>query len=202
MSRERIDNGLLDPSLGDGDEVLFNREIPLEVRAAESAESKVLIVRFKLIGMGDDHRLEQMRIEMSSDTDVFFFFKASFTATDFAELRKAQQLTISFEEFPGMLIDILTQNVAKEDTFQVVFTQDSETHGTLDFCQILKFKRVDIFSLEFVPASQNEIREQIQYRYDMLKSDLKSARAELSDLCSMLKINNPSTLKLMRRTRT
>ena len=168
-----IDEGLVDPSLRDGGEILFNKEIPLEVRSCEASESELLLVRFKIIAIGQDGQLAQVRLEISSDADVFFMLESQYTAEDFSKLQQAQQLTIPFEDFPKTLIELVVQNASDPDEFQLVFTRDSETHGVLDFKQQLKFKSVDIFSLEFVPSSDEYVNDQIQYRFNVLRDELK-----------------------------
>jgi hypothetical protein len=201
-SQRRFENGLCDPSLKDGGEIVFDEEIPLEIRSGDGTdESELIVIRFKIIVHEDDGVLQQVRLEITSDSDLFFLYESTFTTQDYAELQARQKLKIDFGEFPHVLRDILAQNSGGKGEFSVVFVQDARSHGILSFQQNLKLKSVEIFALEFVPASDELVRDQIQYRYNLARSKLKIAKADLDDLYAMLKIKNPSVLKQVRSSR-
>ena len=193
------DVDLHDPSLKDGGEVIFNNEIPLQIQGEQDSGEQ--IVRFKIITIGEEDELNEVRVEISCDADLFMFFEAQYPRAEFDNLKKSQNLTIEFEEFAGMLIESLTQNVKNPEEYEVQFRETSETEGILEFKQKLKFKSVDIFSLKFTASSNEFVKEQIQYRFNSVRTDLKMARTELSDVYSMLKIKNPSVLKQVRTVR-
>lgn len=189
-----------DPSLCDGAEIAFDNEIPLTIRVDK--EEEVKIVRFKIVVVKNkDDELTQVNIEIMCDSDLFLFFESKFTEDVFEKVKKDQELTIEFQEFAQMVIESLTQNAVSPDKFVLLFTEsESGDKGVLEFKQTLKFKAVQIFALEFTPVSNEYLKEQIQYRFNFAKAALKSARTDLNDLYSMLKIKNPNVLKQMRTT--
>jgi hypothetical protein len=201
MSGRGVESALYDPSLGEGGECVFDKEIPVEIRSWEGEESEAILVRIKVIIHAEDGGLRQLRIELTSENDVFFLYESTFTAQDYADLQSKQKLKIDFDRFPQVLVNIIAKNVDSKGEFTLAFLQDARNHGVLIFQQNLQFKSVEIFSLEFVPAQDEFVRDQIQFRYNLARSELKAARAELSDLYSMLKIKNPSVLKQMRTNR-
>lgn len=189
-----------DPSLCDGAEIAFDNEVPLTIRVDK--EEEVKLVRFKIIVIKNkDDELSQVNIEIMCDSDLFLFFESKFTEDVFEKVKQDQALTIKFEEFAGMVIESLTQNVVKPEELEMTFTEsESGDKGLLEFKQKLKFKSVQIFALEFTPVSNEYLKEQIQYRFNFAKAALKSAKTDLNDLYSMLKIKNPNVLKQMRTT--
>ena len=195
----RVDDDLCDPSLIDGGEIIFNNEIPLRICA--DGESDEQIVRFKIITISNDDKLDEVRVEISCDSDLFLYFEARYPRAAFVELKSSQNLTIEFEEFADMLIESLTQNVKNKEEYECEFVESSDTEGILSFKQKLKFKSVDIFALKFEASTNEFVKAQIQYRFNTVHTDLKIARTELGDLYSMLKIKNPTVLKQMRTIR-
>lgn len=200
-----VDDGLLDPSLQEGGEIIFDSELLLcfitPNEQNEQRQSEVP-VRFKIIKREGDEGVEMVRVELSSDSDLFMYYESKFTEAEFEALQEQQDLKISFDKFPDTLTEILSTIGNKSSEFSIEFTtKDDETAGTLKFVQQLKFKNVEIFSLEFTEPKDDFVRNQIQYRFNALQADLKAARSDLSDLCAMLKIKNPSVLKQMKPSR-
>jgi hypothetical protein len=60
---------------------------------------------------------------------------------------------------------------------------------------------IDVFSLTFTAASDEDVRDQIQAKYNALREELAAVRGDLSDIYAMLKIKNPSVLRQVRPAR-
>lgn len=191
---------LQDPSLADGGEVVFDKEIPLNIRESDDPNAEeTRIVRFKIVLIKDeDDGPREVNIEIFCDNDMFMFYSSKYTPDQFDQVKNNQGLTIEFAQFADMVIESLVQNVEKPEEYQMCFTETSETAGLLEFQQKLKFKSVQIFALEFEAVSDEYLKEQIQYRFDVARQGLKEARQELGSVYSMLKIKNPNVIKQMR----
>ena len=192
-----LGNEICDPSLRYGGEIIFNNEVPIEFRSDETKQSEMIILRIKIIEVKEDDQLSLLIIELTSESDIFFLFELTFNNEDFNKFKKEQKMNTSFEEFPHILIEILTEAAKQTEVYSINFTL-MEDHGSLNVQQILKFKTVDIFSLGFVPSPDEYVRDQIQYRYNTVRIAANTSRAELSNLYSMLKIKNPGVFKQMK----
>ena len=67
-----------DPSLGDGHVLVFDREVPFELRLEDNSGPQEVAsfesIRAKILVMGEDSYPTQVRIELSCENDLFFHF--------------------------------------------------------------------------------------------------------------------------------
>ncbi len=68
-----------DPSLTDGYRLLFDREVPFELRIGDDSSGPQEVasfesIRAKILSIGDDSSPGQIRIELSCENDLFFHF--------------------------------------------------------------------------------------------------------------------------------
>ncbi len=75
----------MDPSLADGFQVVYDREIPLELRLQDISEEPQEVgtlesIRTKILAKtsAQDEEITQLKIEMTSETDLFFHYTALF----------------------------------------------------------------------------------------------------------------------------
>ncbi|OHT06479.1 hypothetical protein TRFO_25507 [Tritrichomonas foetus] len=196
-----VQEGLLDPSTQDGGKVFFDKEIPLEIKPeSEEEENEVFLTRVKIILHENEStgQLENVHLELTTDVDLFFFYEASYNEESYNVLKENQRLEITFDQFPELMKEVLEQYASNSDEYFVTFDRKSDDCCSMLFQQRLRFKCVDIFELEFSPASNDYVHDQIQYRFNLARAEVKSARTELSDLYALLKIKNPNVLKQMR----
>ena len=97
-----------DPSLAEGHTVIYDREVPFEMRAegAEGAgggDGQELVgsteaIKVKILMLGDEFALQQIRVELSSENDLFFHFTHTLEEAVYAEVQQHQKLMASFTE--------------------------------------------------------------------------------------------------------
>ncbi len=67
-----------DPSLSEGHRLVFDREIPFELRLEDNSGPQEVAsfesIRAKILVMGDDNNPNTVRIELSCENDLFFHF--------------------------------------------------------------------------------------------------------------------------------
>lgn len=67
-----------DPSLSEGHRLVFDREIPFELRLEDNSGPQEVAsfesIRAKILVMGDDNNPNAVRIELSCENDLFFHF--------------------------------------------------------------------------------------------------------------------------------
>lgn len=94
-----------DPSRADGSRVIYDREVPVEVRvqapgrpaevgSLETLRTKVLVLD------GDSGRLARVAVELTSDADLFFHHVHRLDETGFGALQEAQVWMVAAGERP------------------------------------------------------------------------------------------------------
>lgn len=68
-----------DPSLSEGHKLVFDREVPFELRLGDDTNGPQEVasfesIRAKILLLGDDNNPMQIRIELSCENDLFFHF--------------------------------------------------------------------------------------------------------------------------------
>jgi hypothetical protein len=67
-----------DPSLAEGHRLVYDREVPFELRLEETTGPQEIAsfeaIRAKILIIGDDSVPAQIRIELSCENDLFFHF--------------------------------------------------------------------------------------------------------------------------------
>jgi len=69
----------------------------------------------------------------------------------------------------------------------------------LDFIQNMEFKFLELLSLDFLAASEESIRQNISFRYSLLKAKTQVLQGKLKEVSSMLKVKNPSLLMQLQK---
>lgn len=98
----------LDPSLADGHRIIYEREVPFEMRLQESDAGPqdmgtLEAIRAKVLVLGDDDVPVNVRIELSSENDLFFHFTHEVDAEGFRAIQNEQKLMIDFHQYPAIL---------------------------------------------------------------------------------------------------
>jgi len=178
-----------DPSHEVGETVVemnFQLNLPNETEPLDSR------IKFYSQLSTDKKTLNNFRIQITSDINVFFVYQASFSRENFEELKVKQQLNVDFNNFPNVLKEMFS---SKE--YSVLFTFEDESKASLKFQQKLKFKVVDILSIYFSAAPIELIQQIVQYRFTQLKCENASIKSQLDNVFAMLKIKDPSVLRKM-----
>merc|ERR1719162_2599693 len=91
----------MDPSLAEGHRVVYDREVPFELRVqdAETGPQEVgtlEAIRGKILIMGDEQMPQHCRIELTSENDLFFHYTHSVDEASFRSMQENQKLMIDF----------------------------------------------------------------------------------------------------------
>mmetsp|Transcript_10428 Transcript_10428/g.26502 ORF Transcript_10428/g.26502 Transcript_10428/m.26502 type:complete len:145 (-) Transcript_10428:224-658(-) len=114
--------------------------------------------------------------------------------------QEGQKLMVEFGEYPSVLLRMLNNCIKEPHAFLAVFTMHATGEARLDFIQNMEYKFVELLSCRFVTSTEDEVREQITYRYNILKSRLALMQARLADVNALVKIKNPSLLLQLQRS--
>lgn len=196
-----LDN--LDPSLTDGYEVKYDRQVPLEIRseASSSATSDGIrpgvleSISVKLLLMGPENAPISIRLEMTSEADLFFSFVHEINEAAFSTLQADQKLMVSFADYPNVFIRMLNSIIREPHIHLGIFTMTSDaSSGHLDFIQNMEYKFIELMTCSFDRCSEEVVQRQITFRYNSMRQRLALTQARLFEMNHLVKTKNPSLL--------
>jgi|UniRef100_A0A7S4GG13 hypothetical protein len=194
----------MDPSLADGHRVMYDREVPFELRTQESSQKPhdvgtLEAVKVKVLCLGEENSILSLRIELSSESDLFFHFCCNINQNGFRQLQDEQKLMCEFKGFASILLKMLNRCIKEPQSFLAVLILTSDGHAVLEFVQNMEYKFVELLVLPFKESPEYVIRQQISYRYNSLRSRMSVMQSRLQDVNALVKIKNPSLLMQLQR---
>jgi len=191
----------LDPSLSDGYRLLYDREIPVEIRSisapGEKTTSGVLeSIKVKMLELpGSDNSPLSIRIELSSEADLFFSFLHIIDEDVYHDVQNDQKLVVEFSDYPNVLIRMLNACIREPHVHLAIFTMVGAAHeGTLEFIQNMEYKFIELMTCAFTRSPEEQVQQHITYRYNAVKQKLAVMQARLYALNNLVKTKNPSLL--------
>ncbi|OHT06542.1 hypothetical protein TRFO_25432 [Tritrichomonas foetus] len=176
-------------------DLFFEKEINLEFRNFENNESLSRVVRIRIMTYRDDMVLKQIRLEILDDSDLYFFVESIFDEEKFEQMKNDAQLLIDFDSFPEEIRDLIEDSQINDSESQIVFIEENDGSGVMEFLQILELKSVEVFKINFVPSDPEFIQLQVQYRFNQLYGQLAKNKAILHEFNKQLQSKNPILLK-------
>eukprot|EP00992_Anisonema_acinus_P004538 TRINITY_DN1595_c0_g1_i1.p1 TRINITY_DN1595_c0_g1~~TRINITY_DN1595_c0_g1_i1.p1 ORF type:complete len:243 (+),score=22.18 TRINITY_DN1595_c0_g1_i1:39-767(+) len=194
----------MDPSLAEGHRVMYDREVPFELRTQESSQKPHDVgtlegVKTKVLVLGEDNNILSLRIELSSESDLFFHYTCNINFNGFRQLQEEQKLMCEFKEFASILLRMLNRCIKEPQSFLAVLILTSDSNAVLEFIQNMEYKFVELLVLPFKESPEYVIRQHISYRYNSLRSRMSLMQARLQDVNALVKIKNPSLLNQLQR---
>ena len=189
----------MDPSLAEGHRIVYDSEVPFELRIQDVGRGPQEVgtleaIKVKLLDLGSENNPQHVKIELTSENDLFFNYAQSFDDRSFRGLQENQKLMIDFSELPTVLMRMLNSCVKEPHTFLAVFIMHRDGSAHLDFIQNIEYKFIELLSLDFVATSEEAVRQQLTYRYNAMKSKMAIMQARLQDITTLVKVKNPSLL--------
>lgn len=135
-----------------------------------------------------------IRLELSSEADLFFHYAYSIDEHDFPELQEQQKLMIDFPHFATVLIRMLNSCIADPNLNLAIFTEDVENSARLDFIQNMEYKFVELLSCGCTKLPEELIQRHITFRYNSVKQKLNMMQSRLLEITNLVKLKNPSLL--------
>lgn len=202
----------LDPSLADGFKISYEREIPLEIRACLDSKSSsaafndansrpnVESIKVKLLVLGSNDSPTVVRLELSSEADLFFHYMHIIDESAFREIQHSQKLMVDFADYPNVLIRMLNACVREPHIHLGLFSLLSENEASLNFIQNMEYKFVELMSCNCTQSPAEVIQNQITYRYNSMKQKVSILNTRLHEINSLVKTKNPSLLLQLQKT--
>jgi len=194
----------MDPSLNDGFKVVYDREIPLELRlqevAHESQDAGTLEnIRVRVLAQGDAPRPSAIKIEFTSESDLFFNYGSMIDEESFSKIKEEQKLNVEFGGFLSLLVKMCNSCQKEPQNYFAVFFMQRDGQAKLDFIQNMEYKFLELLSIDFIAAPEEIIRQNISYRYTLLKTKAQVMQNRLKDVSAILKLKNPSLLLQLQK---
>ena len=194
----------MDPSLSEGHHVTYDREVPFELRIQDIGSGPQEVgtleaIKTKVLVLGEDSNPRHVKVELTSENDLFFHYIHTLDETSFRRMQESQKLMIEFSELPTILVRMLNACIKEPHSFLAVFIMHRDGRARLDFIQNIEYKFIELLSLDFVASSEEMVRQQITYRYNSVKSKLAILQARLQDISALVKVKNPSLLLQLQR---
>jgi len=158
-----------------------------DVGTLESIKSRILI-------QGDAQKPQIVKIEFTSESDLFFHYTSIVDEMGFQKLREEQKLNVEFAGLLGLVIKMFNSCQKEPHNYFAVFFMQKDGMAKLDFIQNMEYKFLELLSLEFIASSEEIIRQSIGFRYSLLKAKSQIMQNRLKDISAILKLKNPSLL--------
>ena len=193
-----------DPSLSEGHKLLYNREVPFELRLEDNDGPQEVAsfesIRCKVLTAGEENNIIQIRIELSCENDLFFHFTSDIDEETYKIMQENQKLTVNFKEFSNLLKRLFNNCVNEPQSYISVFIMQKEGTGRLDFIQNIEYKFIELLSIDFVNSPDDTVRKQIGYRYNALRTKMEMMQERIVAINNIIKIKNPSLLHQINKT--
>ena len=187
-----------DPSLSEGHKLLYDREVPFELRLEDSNGPQEVAsfeaIRCKILLGGDENSPSQIRIELSCENDLFFHFTSDVDEETFKVMQDNQKLCIQFNEYSNLTKRLLNNCINEPQSYIAVFIMQKEGTARLDFIQNIEYKFIELLSIDFVNSPDDTVRRQIAYRYNALRSKLELMQNRIQTISNIVKLKNASLL--------
>ena len=187
-----------DPSLNEGHKLLFDREVPFELRLEDNngpqevASSEEL--KCKVLLGGEDNNSTHIRIELSCENDLFFHFTSNIDEETFKVMQEKQKLSVNFLGFSNLVIKLFNKCIEECQSYIAVFIMQKEGTGRLDFIQNIEYKFIELLSIDFVNSPDDTVKKQISYRYNIIRTKLELMLNRIQSISNIVKNKNPSLL--------
>jgi hypothetical protein len=164
---------ILDPTVGEGSQVVYCSEHCFIIRIQEKPEMVQTLkepeqLRVKVMVEYEHEFPKTIKIELTSDTEIYFNFLFECNDWEFKRIKANQNFFIEFREYPEFIIKNL-ERLKATDKYLATFTIFSETEGRLDIIRKSEFKDDTIMEFDFTKAGEEQIKRSIQYRYDVMR---------------------------------
>lgn len=191
LEREFRDIEERDPSLADGFRVVYDREVPFELRPADSRDHDVGAlegIKVKILTQGEDNSVSAVRIELTSEADLFFHYTCLVNAVGFTQLREDQKLMCEFKEFVVTLLKMCNRCIREPNHFLAVLLLNTDGSASLEFIQNVEYKFIDLLVLPFRESPDHIVKADITYRYNAVRSRLSIMTSKLQDVTALVKV--------------
>ena len=148
---------------------------------------------------GTEQEPNVIRIELSSEADLFFHYAHIIDEASFRKIQDQQKLMINFPDYSNVLIRMLNACIREPSSNMAIFLMHGDNDARLDFIQNMEYKFVELMSCVFERSSDETVQHHITYRYNAMKQKLGIVQSRLVELNGLVKTKNPSLLLQLQK---
>ena len=190
-----------DPSLIDGYKIIYNKEVPLDIKYETNEETKQIAefesIRFKLLSdaVNDEGIPQCVKLELSWESDLLFHYTNIVDENTFLNIKKKQNLNIDFPDYCDLVIKICDNCIKNPDIFIGELTIQKDGIAKLQFIKGSDFKFLELLLLEFKNSSDEIIKKHMIYRFTYLKSKIEYDKKALKIAGDVILECNPDIMQ-------
>jgi hypothetical protein len=191
----------MDPSVKGGWRVVYDRECPFELRYQETQSSPqevgtIEAVKVKVLVTGPAGQCEALKIELSSESDLFFHYVHFVDEVGYRVVQEQQKLMVEFDDYAKVLTRMLNACIKEPNTHLAIMVMQYDDEGVarLDFIKNMEYKFVELLTCQFRRSEEELVRQHIAFRYNALKARLALMQGRLADVSAVVRAKNPSLL--------
>lgn len=158
------------------------------------------LIKVKILTVGSDDAPTAIRLEMSSEVDLFFHYQHYVDERVFAKIQDAQKLMVDLSDYPTILVRMLNACIKEPHINLGIFTMLSDSEARLDFIQNMEYKFVELMYCVCVRSPEESVQQHITFRYNSMKQRLSVMQSRLQEINNLVKIKNPSLLLQLQKT--
>jgi hypothetical protein len=187
----------------------FDVQVPFEVRnqqqpgeESEVRHGTIESIKVKMLLLGRDDAPQSLRLEFSSEADLFFHYMHIIDESGYRAVQQAQKLMVEFADYPNVLIRMLNHCIKEPHVYLAVYTMIGESDARLDFIQNMEYKFVELMSCMCIRSPEEIVQQHITFRYNSMKQRLAIMGSRLHEISNLVKTKNPSLLLQLQKSQT
>ena len=190
-----------DPSLLDGFKIIYNKEVPLDIKLESNEETKDIasfeLIRFKLLSdaLNDEGVPTRVKLELSWESDLLFHYTNIVDENIFLNIKKQQNLNIDFPDYCDLVMKICDNCIKIPDIYIGELTILKDGIAKLQFIKGSDFKFLELLLLEFKNSSDEIIKKHMIYRFSYLKSLIEYDKKALQIAGDVILECNPDIMQ-------
>ena len=164
--------------------------------------------------IGEEQYPSSIRIELSSEKDIFFYYLSEFDMYSFNKLQETQKLGCAFGEFIATFRKLIQttkkgkeketindnvdsiktlkdkENIKSKSLYKLVLNASDEDNIRLEFVKLLGHKEIVVLSINFLPISDDFKKRIIMFKFNYTRSKMIVYQDRLNFINNLLKNKN------------
>ena len=104
-------------------------------------------------------------------------------------------LKCDFNGFQTMIIKLISKTIEDEEKFRCILIMNSDSTATLNFFQVLEYKKLSLLEMNMKLGDETEINKHVSYKYKLVSYQLAKSKEKLLEVAEILKNHNPSLVQ-------
>ena len=195
-----------DPSLVDGFKIIYNKEVPLDIKLETDEQPKDIAsvepIRCKILSdaSSNESTPQRVKFELSWESDLLFHYTNIVDENTFLDIKKKQNLNIDYPQYCNLVSKICDDCIKNPDVFIGVLTIQKEGNAKLQFVKGSDFKFLELLLLEFKNTPDEIIKKHMLYRFAYLKAKLEYDKKALKIAGDVILDCNPDIMNTILDT--